>query len=143
MEQQPTQRRQPSQRQRQVPTTMMFATPAEENPFEREWRAKTETRLDGLERAMHLVEAGVTRIEASMPSRGDVEAAARTRVDVDSYRVAHQALLDRVSRLENGPQRLIGWLAMIVSGGIGCLMVTVASLALLVSAASLIVTLTH
>ncbi|HEU5424113.1 MAG TPA: hypothetical protein VFU72_11275 [Nitrolancea sp.] len=108
-----------------------------------EWRSHVDARLTSLENSSSVVAQTLARLEANMPSRADVEAASRTRLDIGTYTVAHQALIDRVSRLESGPQRLVSWIALMVSGGIGCLMAMISGLALLVSIAGVLIAFTH
>lgn len=108
-----------------------------------EWRTHVDHRLSSLENASASVAATLARMEASMPSRADVEAASRTRLDISTYTAAHQALTDRITRLESGPQRLVAWISLLMSGGIGCLMALIAGLALLVSIAGVVLTLTR
>lgn len=54
----------------------------------------------------------------------DLNAALASRLEIREYQVAHEALIQRVARLENAPQRQLGWIALGVSS-LGCLVTAI------------------
>lgn len=58
----------------------------------------------------------------------DLNAALSSRLEIREYQVAHDALIQRVARLESAPQKQLGWIALAISG-LGC-MVTAAGVML-------------
>lgn len=129
---------QPRTRQRAQATYVMAASD-EENPFEREWRGRVDARLGTVETDVGTIKTLV----AAQPNRRDLDEALRSRVDIGTYAASHQALLDRVSRLESGPQRLIAWISLMVSAGMGCLMLLLSGASVLIALGGLIFALTH
>lgn len=71
-------------------------------------------------------ESAFPRTEANLRSAEidrrmlDLRQAIAERLEVKEYSAAHDALIQRVARLENAPQRQLGWIALGVSG-LGCL----------------------
>lgn len=83
---------------------------------------KLDTKLEDLTKA-------VLKLEGALMPRAEIYAEDAKRVSAESYTVAHQALLDRVTRLESGPQRVLGY----VGAATGCLSATFVFLGLLAS----------
>ena len=104
-----------------------------------EWRRYVDGRLSAVETGTNSIQSMV----AAQPTRRDLEEALRSRVDVGTYTAAHQALLDRVSRLESGPQRLVAWISLMVSAGMGCLMMLLSGASVLIALGGLIFALTR
>jgi len=101
---------------------------------------KLERRIDTLDEKMDAKFDELTRlalrIEGNMMPRAEVYAEDAKRVSTEAYSVAHQALLDRVTRLESGPQRLLGYIgaatgclsaAIVLLGIVGSILVTIAT----------------
>lgn len=94
---------------------------------------KLEERIDKLdekldEKLNKLTEA-MLKLEGAMMPRAEVYAEDAKRVSIESYTVAHQALLDRVTRLESGPQRVLGY----VGAATGCCSALFVALGILAS----------
>lgn len=81
-------------------------------------------RLDRVDGRMEALTVQVTNLGASIMSRAEITAADDRRVSIESF-TAHVAADEmRLARLENGPQRSLGWISLAVSiiiGGGGCL----------------------
>lgn len=91
------------------------------------------TRLDRVDSRIETLTIQVTNFGASIMSRAEITAADDRRVPIESFN-AHVATDEmRFARLENGPQRMLGWIALAVSGGLGCLSLIVAAVSVLVS----------
>lgn len=75
------------------------------------------TRMQGdmqrIEENMSVVRVDVADIKARMVTRDEME---RRYVTIDEYEANRRAALDRISKLETGPQRTVAW----ISAGIGC-----------------------
>ena len=104
-----------------------------------EWRRHVDGRLSAVETGTNTIQSMV----AAQPTRRDLEDALRSRVDIGTYTVAHQALIDRVTRLESGPQRLVAWISLMVSAGMGCLMMLLSGASVLIALGGLIFALTR
>lgn len=84
-----------------------------------------------IKREMHAVtESALPRSEANARIAegdrrlADLNAALASRLEIREYQVAHEALIQRVARLENAPQRQLGWIALGVSS-LGCLVTAI------------------
>jgi hypothetical protein len=69
------------------------------------------------------IKVAVQRIESTMVPRSEIETNLKDRVTMDVYQANHNALIERVIRIETNPQRMIAW----VSTGIGCLSMLIAA----------------
>lgn len=69
---------------------------------------------------------------AQSMSRSETESAISQRVHVDTYQSDRSALNDRIGKLENGPQRMLGWISLAVSSGFGCLTIIIAIASIIV-----------
>lgn len=78
---------------------------------------KLDNKLDELTRM-------VLKIEGSMMPRADVYSEDSKRVLVETYTANHQAVIDRITRLESGPQRFLSW----AGAALGCLSVGLVAL---------------
>jgi hypothetical protein len=82
---------------------------------------KLEDRIDMLDNKLDAmrdeVTVRLTRIEAAQMPRSEIYSEDSKRVLVETYNQAHQALLDRITKLESGPQRFLGYLG----AATGCL----------------------
>lgn len=82
---------------------------------------KLEDRIDGLDNKLDNMRDEVmtrlVRIEAGQMPRAEIYSEDAKRVLMETYTQAHQALLDRIIRLESGPQRLLGY----IGAATGCL----------------------
>lgn len=100
-----------------------------------------EGRINTLDDKIDALQTAVTRIEATMLTRGEVSGELAKRVSIDMYQNSHQALVERITRIESGPQRTLGWISLAISGGLGCLSLTLVALGII--ATILIAILTH
>jgi hypothetical protein len=82
---------------------------------------KLEERLDALDSKLDIkleeLTRSVLRIEGSMPTRGEVASEDAKRVLLETYTQAHAAMLDRIVKLESGPQRFLAY----IGAATGCL----------------------
>lgn len=83
---------------------------------------KLDTKLEDLTKA-------VLKLEGALMPRAEIYAEDAKRVSMDVYTSAHQAILDRITKLESGPQRLLGW----IGAATGCLSATFVFLGILAS----------
>ena len=95
--------------------------------------SKLDTKLDELTRA-------VLRIEGNVPSRADMAAEMAKRVSIERFDGEMGGLRDRLIRLESGPQKLLGWVSLIVSGVVGIVASAIGCLSLLLVAAGILIT---
>lgn len=94
-----------------------------------------ETVDDKLDR----VNGNVLELKGSVMSRAEAEAADGRRVSVERFEGEMGSVRDRITRVESGPQKLLGWLALIVSAGIGCFSLVLTTIGVGVALLSVIV----
>lgn len=94
-------------------------------------------------------ESAFPRTEANLRSAEidrrmlDLRQAMAERLEVKEYTAAHDALIQRVARLENAPQKQLGWIALGVSG-LGCMVTFLGvAAAFLTGVAAIIVNYVH
>lgn len=81
-------------------------------------------RLDRVDGKMEALTVQVTNVGASIMPRAEITAADDRRVSVEAFVAQNSSNEMRLARLENGPQRSIAWISLIISGVfgfIGCL----------------------
>lgn len=74
-------------------------------------------------------------ISGQITSRSEIAAEDNKRVSVERFDGEMSGMRDRLGRLENGPQKMLAWLAM----GAGCLSVVVTAAGVLVAVAVAII----
>ena len=93
---------------------------------------KLEQRIDDLDNKVDIkldeLTRLVLRIEGNMMPRAEVYGEDAKRVLVETYNAAHQALTDRITKLESGPQRFLAYFG----AATGCLSVAVAVVGLII-----------
>lgn len=83
-----------------------------------------EGKIDGIAR-----EVGEIRVlVAGMMPRAEVDGELARRVSIDAYASDQGQVKDRLTKLENSPQRLLAW----VSAGVGCFGVAMSAVAIIV-----------
>lgn len=97
-------------------------------------------RIDSLDAKLDALTIQVSIIDGKITSRTEIAAEDNKRVSLDVYTAAHQALVDRILRLESGPQRLLGWISLLVSGAVGCLSLTIGATMGILAAVAIAVT---
>ena len=90
-------------------------------------------RIDKLSTKVVSLGVSVERVASTMVTRQEISAADDRRVLVETFQAHVSANDDRLKRLENGPQRMLGWIAVAVSGGLGCMSVVVAVISIVVT----------
>lgn len=73
------------------------------------------------------IKVTVQRIESTMVSRPEISDLLKDRVTNDVYVANHNALIERVVRLETNPQKIVPWIA----SGVSCLGVIISGAGLL------------
>lgn len=78
-------------------------------------------QIETLDDKLDRVNGNVLELKGSVMSRTETEAADNRRVSVERFDGEVNGIRDRLGKLESGPQKLLAWVALFVSGGIGCL----------------------
>ncbi len=101
---------------------------------------KLEQRIDSLDGKVDAKFDELTRLvlrmEGNMMPRAEVYAEDAKRVLNESYSANHQALIERVTKLESGPQRLLGY----IGAATGCLSAAIVLLGIVGSILATILT---
>lgn len=90
-------------------------------------------RLEKLDTTVASLGVSLERVASTMVTRQEISAADDRRVLVETFQAHVNANDERLKRLENGPQRALGWVALAVSGGVGCMSVFVAVISVVVT----------
>lgn len=99
-----------------------------------------EGRIDGMERKLDTLNTNVLTLQGSIMSRAEVYAEDAKRVSLDRFEGETNGIRERLTRLESGPQKMLGWIALLVSGSVGCLSVFFAAIGVGVGILALIAT---
>lgn len=86
--------------------------------------AKMDARFERVDGKVDAMAVQIERVAAGITPRAEIAAADDRRLLVETFQAFVSSNSERVSRLENGPQKMLGWISLAVSiviGGIGCL----------------------
>ena len=97
-------------------------------------------RIESLDAKIDALTIQVSIIDGKITSRAEIAAEDNKRVSLEMYTTAHQALVERLGRLESGPQRMLGWISLFVSGGVGCFALVLTGIGAAIAALALLVT---
>lgn len=80
-----------------------------------------ENRMESLDEKVDKVNENVLKLAGSIMPRSEIEAADARRVSLERFEGEMGGVRERLTKVESGPQRLLGWISLFVSAGIGCM----------------------
>ena len=80
-----------------------------------------QTRIGGMENKLDTLNDNVLTLKGQIMPRAEIEAADARRVSLERFEGEMGGVRERLTKVESGPQRLLGWISLFVSAGIGCM----------------------
>lgn len=80
-----------------------------------------EHRIGGMENKLDTLNDNVLTLKGQIMPRAEIEAADARRVSLERFEGEMSGVRERLTKVESGPQRLLGWISLFVSAGIGCM----------------------
>lgn len=99
-----------------------------------------QTQINTLDDKLDKVNGNVLELKGSIMSRAEAEAADNRRVSIERFEGEMGGMRDRIGKLEGGPQKLLGWISLFMSAGIGCMSLVLTGIGAITGLLAIIIT---